>query len=242
MTATDREMSTYLAELENFGGSSEQAWGRLSEAEATEQSARDDLHDQAGQRRDRVDEALRRSNRARDYLLEAQERTGAADVPRQIASAGQPFPSWAAADDNLRASEHRLEQAEDELAAAERSLRAWHERRGARARWLTHALAVALTFVLVVGFLVDLGARFRFFSGMTFLLVVGGAVFIVAMTCTGAALLRHPGVTGGPPLRTTVNVDGLFRLGTRLILPIFLVLLVVRILIGIVLTVAGWFS
>ncbi|HEX6447735.1 MAG TPA: hypothetical protein VF053_21740 [Streptosporangiales bacterium] len=232
----------YLAAIFDFNAASRQAWKALHDAETIERSAGQERREQSEERRHQIDDSLRRASEGRDLVLSVQERTGAGEVPRQIASAGLAFPDWDTASDNLNACTSRLEQAETELRDAERAVERWHNERGQRARALIWFAAVAVGVIVLLAFILDLAARFRFLTGATFLLVIFGAVLVAAAGGTAAVLLKHPDAIEGPALRTRVNVPGLTRLCLlRIGVPAFLVILGVRIILGIILTIVGLF-
>lgn len=231
----------YLGALLDFNGASRQAWKALHDAETIERSAGQERREQSEDRRHQIDDALRRASEGRDLVLSVQERTGAGEVPRQIASAGLAFPDWDTASDNLNACTSRLEQAETELRDAERAVERWHNERGQRARALIWFAAAAVAVIVLLAFILDLAARFRLITGATVLLVVFGAILVAAAGGTTAVLLKHPEATEGPALRTRVNVPGLARLCLRIGIPAFIVILGVRIILGIILTIVGLF-
>lgn len=233
---------TYMRALLDFNVSARHAWKALHDAETIEKTAGDGRREQTEQRRHQVDDSLRRASEARDLVLEVQDRCGAGEVPRQIASAGLTFPDWETASDNLNASTSRLEQAETELRDTEKELLRWHEERGKRARTLVWFAAGAMGVVVLLVFILDLASRFALFSAPTILLMILGAVLVAGAGGTAAVLLKHPQVTEGPPLRTTVNFAGLAKLCMQVGGPAFVVILVIRVLLGIVLTIAGWLS
>lgn len=242
MTAHTPASDAYLRSLVDFNVAARHAWKALHDAENIEQSAGQSRREQTEQRRHQVDDSLRRASEARDLVLEVQEKTGADEVPRQIASAGLTFPDWDTASDNLNACTSRLEQAETELRDAEKALATWHEERGTRAKALIWFAGGAMAVIVLLAFILDLAGRFGFFSGPTFALMIVGAALVGAAGGTAAVLLKHPNVTEGPPLRTTVNFVGLAKLFGRLAGPAFLVILVIRIILAIILTIAGWLS
>ena len=231
---------TYLRALLDFNVASRQAWKALHDAETIEKSAGEGRREQTEQRRQQVDDSLRRASESRDLVLEVQERAGADEVPRQIASAGLTFPDWETASDNLNACTSRLEQAETELRDAEKALNAWHEERGRRARTLVWFAAGAMGVIVLLVFILDLAGRFEFFTGATILLMILGGLLVAAAGGAAAVLLKHPQVTEGPPLRTSVNLAGLAKLCLQVGGPAFVVILAIRMILGIILTIAGW--
>lgn len=238
--STDEASDAYLRALVDFNVAARQAWKALHDAETMERSTGEGRREQTEQRRHQVDDSLRRASEARDLVLEVQERSGAGEVPRQIASAGLTFPNWETASDNLNACTSRLEQAETELRDAEKELNSWHEERGKRAKVLVWFAAGAMGVVVLLAFILDFASRFAFFTSATLLLVVLGVLLVAAAGGTAGVLLKHPDVTEGPPLRTVVNLAGLAKVCTRVAVPAFGGIVVVRILLGVVLTVAGW--
>lgn len=231
---------TYLRALLDFNVASRQAWKALHDAETIEKTAGEGRREQTEERRHQVDDSLRRASEARDLVLEVQDRSGAGEVPRQIASAGLTFPNWETASDNLNACTSRLEQAETELRDTEKALNGWHEERGKRAKTLVWFAAGAMGVVVLLVFILDLASRFMFFTGPTILLMILGALLVAAAGGTAAVLLKHPQVTEGPPLRTSVNLAGLAKLCLHVGGPAFVVILAIRIILGIVLTIASW--
>lgn len=230
----------YLRALLDFNVAARQAWKALHDAETMERTTGDGRREQTEQRRRQIDDSLRRASEARDLVLEVQERTGAGEVPRQIASAGLTFPNWETASDNLNASTSRLEQAEGDLREAEKDIGTWHEERGKRAKVLVWFAAGAMAMVVLLAFILDFARRFAFFSSPTLLLLLLGVVLTAAAGGTAAVLLKHPDVTEGPPLRTVVNFAGLAKLCGRVAAPAAGVFVVIRVLLGIVLTIASW--
>lgn len=230
----------YLRSLLAFNASSRQAWKALHDAETIETTALEGRREQTEQRRHQVDDSLRRASEARDLVLQVQDRSGAGEVPRQIASAGLTFPNWETASDNLNACTSRLEQAETELRDSEKSLNLWHEERGRRAKTLVWFAAGAMGVVVLLVFILDLASRFAFFSAPTILFMILGAVLVAAAGGTAAVLLKHPQVTEGPPLRTSVEFAGLAKLCLQVGGPAFVGILVVRVVLGVVLTIAGF--
>lgn len=239
MSGSDGTDDGYVRALLDFNLSARQAWKALHDAETIERTAGEGRREQTEQRREQVDDSLRRASEARDLVLEVQERSGAGEVPRQIASAGLAFPNWETASDNLNACSSRLEQAESDLRDAEKDVTAWHEERGKRARTLVYVAAGAMGVVVLLAFILDFASRFEFFSSPTLGLFLLGAVLTAVAGGTAAVLLKHPEVTEGPPLDTMVNLGGLLRLGVRFALPALGIFVVIRIILGIVLWLAN---